>query len=428
MSDQATTTTDARGERIGDEPAWRATAAGGATMVAALALALAHDTWGAIAVTVAIVGAVVSAFVLAPRALAAVHRQPAVLMVAVLGALMVVWLLAAVTDVPFRSWMTYGSGGYWESGVDIATSDLWPLLLMLAAATAGVVLIADALRVRLGLAGQRARATPWRQMTGPGAQAGLGFPWRAVAGVLLVGWAAFAGFGVVRPYLTDRPGLMVVFSLLAAGGVAVVVGTPLLIAALARSDQEDVAAARDRDRQRFGAHLHDSVLQTLALVQRQAHDPSAVTRLARRQEHALRAWMAGEAELASETLVAALRDVVAEVEDERGVTIELSAIGDRPLDAGGEALAAAAREALRNAATHGGGAAVIVFAEVSPDAAEVFVRDDGPGFAMEDVPTERRGVRDAIVGRMAAAGGRATVESAPGEGTEVALRLGEARR
>ena len=87
---------------------------------------------------------------------------------------------------------------------------------------------------------------------------------------------------------------------------------------------------------------------------------------------------------------------------------------------------AAAREALRNALRHGDGAPVFVFAEVTPDRAEVFVRDEGPGFAMDDVPTERRGVRDAIVGRMAAAGGRATIDSAPGEGTEVALRLGGA--
>jgi signal transduction histidine kinase len=169
------------------------------------------------------------------------------------------------------------------------------------------------------------------------------------------------------------------------------------------------------------------VLQTLALVQRQASDPAAVTRLARRQEHALRAWMAGEAELVSETLVAAIREVVAGVEDEHATTIECTALGDRSLDRGGEALAAAAREALRNAASHAAGAPVVVFCEIGRDGAQVFIRDQGPGFALNDVPPERRGVRDAIIGRMAAAGGEATVESIPGEGTEVALRLGDRR-
>ena len=128
----------------------------------------------------------------------------------------------------------------------------------------------------------------------------------------------------------------------------------------------------------------------------------------------------------SDTLVAALRDVVAEVEDEQAITVELTAIGDRPIDLAGEALVAAAREALRNAARYAGGAPVVVFAELNASGVEVFVRDDGAGFDPETIPTERRGIRDAIVGRMAAAGGSATVESAPGEGTEVALRLGPA--
>jgi signal transduction histidine kinase len=133
--------------------------------------------------------------------------------------------------------------------------------------------------------------------------------------------------------------------------------------------------------------------------------------------------MAGEAELLSETLGAALRDAVAEVEDEEGIAIEHSIIGDRPIDPAGEALAAAAREALRNSARHAAGAAVYVFAEIGPQGVEVFVRDEGPGFVFDDVPSERRGLRDAVIGRMAAIGGSAVIESAPGEGTEVALRL-----
>ena len=176
--------------------------------------------------------------------------------------------------------------------------------------------------------------------------------------------------------------LQVVVTLLVVGGAVVAIGTPILIASLTRIDRDQAGRAREDERQRFAAHLHDSVLQTLALVQRQADDPAAVVRLARRQEHALRAWMAGEAELTSETLGAALREVVAAVEDEHGATFEVSIIGERPLDAAGEALAAAAREALRNACVHAPGAAVFVFAELSSEHAEVFVRDDGPGFRL----------------------------------------------
>ena len=177
----------------------------------------------------------------------------------------------------------------------------------------------------------------------------------------------------------------------------------------------------------MAAHLHDSVLQTLALVQRQAHDPVAVARLARRQEHALRAWMAGHSDLLSETLAGALRDAVAEVEDEADVTVEVSIIGDSALDDGAQALVGAAREALRNAARHGAGAPIFVFAQITPAGAEVFVRDEGRGFDPATVPAERRGLRDAVIGRMAAVGGSATVESVAGEGTEVALRLGGRR-
>ena len=402
------------------DPAWRATAAGGAAMLAGLALVLAHGAWSTVAVAVALAGAVVAVFVLAPRALAAVQRQPGLLVLAALVVAGALWFVAATVGVSYDA-SFYGGVSLTHAAGDLARARLWPLLVMTLTATGGVVLIADALRVRLRQG--RDRRSPWRQMT-TGAGDAPGFPWRAVAGVVLVGWAAFIGIGIAGPYISHDPARMFIVLLIATGGIAVAIGTPLLIAAVARTEQTDAARAIDADRSRFAAHLHDSVLQTLALVQRQAHDPAAVARLARRQEHALRAWMAGEAELASETLVAALRDVVAEVEDERGVTIELSAIGDRGLDAGGEALVAAAREALRNAVGHGAGAPVFVFAEVTDDGAAVFVRDEGPGFMLADVPAERRGIRDAIVGRMAAAGGRASVESAPGEGTEVALRIG----
>ncbi|WP_445150422.1 sensor histidine kinase [Baekduia sp. Peel2402] len=381
-------------ESVTADPAWRATALGGTAMVLGLALALTDAVWLRASVAVALAGAVVAAFVLAPRALAAVQRSPSLVIVAALLLAGAAWFLFGAV------WPT---GSLSRAAGDVARARLWPLLLMAATATGGVVLIADALRVR--------RGSRWRAIT----EGSAPFPWSAVVGVLLVCWSAFLGLGLARPYIGDDPARLLMVLVLAGVGVAVVVGTPLLIASFAR--------AREADRTRFAAHLHDSVLQTLALVQRQANDPEAVARLARRQEHALRAWMAGEAELTSATLVGALHEVVDAVEDEAGVAIELTALGDRPLDARGEALVAAAREALRNAARHGGGAPVVVFAQIDGGGAEVFVRDSGPGFVVDDVPAERRGIRDAIVGRMAAVGGRATVESVPGEGTEVALTL-----
>jgi signal transduction histidine kinase len=204
---------------------------------------------------------------------------------------------------------------------------------------------------------------------------------------------------------------------------ALLLAAPVAVGLSMRLEFDRAGRAREQERQRFAAHLHDSVLQTLALIQRQAGDPAAVARLARRQEHALRAWMAGETELSSDTIAAAVRDVVAEVEDEYEVEIELTAIGDHRIDARGEAMVAAAREALRNAARHAPGAPVYVFLDVNPERAEMFIRDDGPGFNPDAVPAERRGLRDAVVGRMKVAGGAGTVESGIGEGTEVALKL-----
>ena len=185
--------------------------------------------------------------------------------------------------------------------------------------------------------------------------------------------------------------------------------------------------AREDERRRVAAHLHDSVLQTLSLVQRQAHDPVAVVHLARRQERALRAWMAGRAVSGPDTLARALEAVVEQVEGDERIEIGVTLNGDRELDAAGDELVAAAREALRNAARHAPGAAIVMFAEIDEGTAAVYVRDEGPGFHPASVPTERRGVRDAIVGRMAAIGGQATIESEPGEGTEVTLRLPAAR-
>jgi signal transduction histidine kinase len=192
-----------------------------------------------------------------------------------------------------------------------------------------------------------------------------------------------------------------------------------LVRSLAAEREERI---RSQARAEMGAHLHDSVLQTLALVQKRADDPRAVAALARTQERELRAWLAGR-EGAHDRLAAALEAVAGEVERAHGVPVEIVVVGDRALDGRGEALVAAAREAMVNAAKFGGGSPVDVYAEASDDALQVFVRDRGPGFDPDAVPADRRGVRESIVGRMARHGGRAAISSAPGAGTEVELTI-----
>jgi signal transduction histidine kinase len=412
-----------------EDPAWIATGLAGTAQIAGLAIGLADPEHRVLAASVALSGIVIAALMLVPRAARALRGHAAPAIVGLVALLLLAW--AAVRRVGFdghsapgpRALLRLPFVGGLGSAPGFGRADLL-LALMTFAATGGLILLADSLRARAN--GQSTDRGPWRRLMGI-TGAGDGLPWRAAAGVLLIAWAAFLGLGIAGRYTADNRGLQILLLVLVAGGAAVVIGTPLLIASLTRIDRSQADQAREDERQRFAAHLHDSVLQTLALVQRQANDPVAVARLARRQEHALRAWMAGEAELSSETLSAALRAVVAGVEDEQEITVELSIIGDRRIDAAGEALVAAAREALRNAARHAGAVPVFVFAELSADRAEVFVRDEGGGFELEHVPTERRGIRDAIVGRMAAIGGTACVESVPGEGTEIALRIGGLR-
>jgi signal transduction histidine kinase len=180
---------------------------------------------------------------------------------------------------------------------------------------------------------------------------------------------------------------------------------------------------RSQERAELAAHLHDSVLQTLTLMQKRAGNAREVAALARRQERELRSWLFDGGERRDgASLAAALEAVGAEVEDAHGVAIEVVSVGDRRIDPQGEALIAAAREALTNAAKFAGDAgAIAVYAEMDRDGAQVFVRDRGEGFEPDSVPADRRGLRESIIGRMARNGGSATVRSAPGQGTEIEL-------
>ena len=178
---------------------------------------------------------------------------------------------------------------------------------------------------------------------------------------------------------------------------------------------------RARERADIAAHLHDSVLQTLALIQRRSHDPSAVALLARAQERDLRQWLYGPPTQGPEMLAAALTAVASEVEDMHGQPVELVVAGDRPLEPHGRALAEALREALRNAVRHGR-PPVSAYVEIGPDGVEAFVRDRGDGFDLAEVPPDRLGVRHSIIERMERHGGSARLRRLE-EGTEVSLML-----
>ncbi|HEY6416247.1 MAG TPA: ATP-binding protein, partial [Acidimicrobiales bacterium] len=185
---------------------------------------------------------------------------------------------------------------------------------------------------------------------------------------------------------------------------------------------------RSEERADMAAHLHDSVLQTLALIQRHADAPQQARTLARRQERELRAWLydgrRSSGEDAPGALATALDGVADEVEADHGVAVDVVVVGDWPLDGHVEALVAAVREAVVNAARHSGADEVSVYAEVLGDSRiEAFVRDRGRGFDPAAVNGDRRGITHSIVQRMARHGGRAHVNSAPGEGTEVTFEL-----
>jgi signal transduction histidine kinase len=204
----------------------------------------------------------------------------------------------------------------------------------------------------------------------------------------------------------------------------VVIFAPWFVRLLTSLSLERAERIRSQERAEVAAHLHDSVLQTLALVQKRAGDPREVAALARRQERELRAWLSGARSRTDgeRRFVAALQAAAEEIEEAHGVAVDVVAVGDAPLERDGEALVAAAREAMLNAAKFAGEAApVAVYAEAGDERLQVFVRDRGPGFDPAAVPPDRRGVRESIVGRMERHGGRATIQASPGGGTEVEL-------
>ena len=244
--------------------------------------------------------------------------------------------------------------------------------------------------------------------------------WGLVVGVLLGVGGVVLLLATTGQLANARNGFVATLVVLVGIGLAT---APLWRRLLDSREQERSARIRSEERAAVAAHLHDSVLQTLALVQKHAGDPAQVTRLARGQERELRSWLYAPAEAAGGTWAGMVTRLVAEVEADHEVTVDPVVVGDLPADEAVDALGRATREAVVNAAKHSGATGIALYSEVSAAAVTVFVRDRGTGFDPAAVPADRRGLRDSVVGRLQRVGGTAVVHSAPGAGTEVELTL-----
>lgn len=243
--------------------------------------------------------------------------------------------------------------------------------------------------------------------------------WRLVIGVALL---LLGAIGLLVNRTSPAQAVQVLgTALLLLAGLAIV-AYPWALKLVRDQQEQRRALIRSEERAEVAAHVHDSVLQTLALIQRHAEDPAEVHRLARSEERALRSWLYSPQGDPERTFAARLQRDAAQVEEQYSAAIEVVVVGDDSIDAALGAVLAATREAMLNAASHAG-ADVSVYAEVSATAVEVFVRDRGAGFDLTQVPDDRHGIRESIIGRMERIGGTAAIITAPGQGTEVRLGL-----
>jgi len=216
-------------------------------------------------------------------------------------------------------------------------------------------------------------------------------------------------------------------ALLVIAAIVVVFG-PWWLTLLRDLMSERQARALAEERAQMAAHVHDSVLQTLALIQRSADDPRHVVQLARAQERELRSWLfegrpPGAIGQAASTVSEGVAMIQRQIEADHGVTVQVVVVGDCPLDEGLRALLEASREATVNSAKWSGASQVSLYAEVERECVMVFVRDRGQGFDPEAVPHDRQGIAQSIRGRMARFGGSVVIRSAPGDGAEVELSM-----
>ena len=242
---------------------------------------------------------------------------------------------------------------------------------------------------------------------------------RSIAAALLL------ASGIIALSSGPRTSVTVIALAMIVLGIAVLVA-PRVVRLWSELMAERATRVRQEQRSEIAAHLHDSVLQTLALIQNRAGASSEVARIARAQERELRDWLFADTATVEVDLAAELRRDAAAIELDYAVRIDVVTAGDS-IGYSSSALVAAAREAMMNAARHAGGD-VSVYVESSPTAIDVFVRDRGPGVDLDALPADRLGIRESIVGRMTRAGGTATVKpGVGGSGTEVHLHLEENR-
>lgn len=298
--------------------------------------------------------------------------------------------------------LAFQSVGLWFGGV------VWPATLVIF----GLAIAIDTSGINYeqslsGIAGTTGKRRSW---------------WLVIGGLVMMA----LGIAVVLSSLDSLQGMGVLaLALLAAiSGFAIVAG-PWLWSLIEDLRTERRARIRSEEKAEVAAHLHDSVLQTLALIQRTDDSKKMVT-LARSQERELRAWLFDEEAGNVETLRGALEQAAMRVEEAHDVPVSVVVAGNSSLPSERQsALVGAATEAMLNAAKHSGAAKVSVFAEGGSGAVEVFITDQGTGFDQDTVSEDRKGVAESIRGRMVRHGGKASVDSTIGTGTEVHLTMPE---
>ncbi|MHA7297447.1 ATP-binding protein [Pseudarthrobacter sp. MDT1-22] len=288
-------------------------------------------------------------------------------------------------------------------GVDVPLETLIPAAAVLGGAAIAWMQLDETRRAGLVDKTKADQAGGWARLA-----AGLAL---VVAGVLVM----VSGSGS-----WEQTWLALLASVSVLGGVVLVL-LPWALKFWRDLETERAGRIRETERAEIAAHLHDSVLQTLALIQRRAGNEHDVVRLARAQERELRSWLFQDPGKEAGQLSDRIKAVGAEVEDSLGNAVEVVSVGDTAMTESHEALVQASREAMLNASRHGGGT-VSVYLEVSDGRTEIFIKDRGPGFDLQEVPEDRLGVRESIIGRMKRHGGSASITSTP-NGTEVRLGM-----
>jgi signal transduction histidine kinase len=288
---------------------------------------------------------------------------------------------------------------------------IWPAAAMIAGAAVLWRQADDASRNRWRTVAERQRAA----LSGTRGRTALRY--LAGVGLVLVGMGTFLATQDAFP-VARRAFLPAVVATL---GIVVVAG-PWLLRYWREAAEERTARIREHERVELAGRIHDSMLQTLTLIQRRADDPDEVRRLVRHSERELRGWLYRPAQPAS-SLRAMVTQACAEIEDEYDVTIDVVVVGDLPATPDVEAVVQALREAAVNAAKHSGVRDVSVYVEVGATELSAFVRDRGKGFKPAAIPADRFGVRESLIARMERHGGQATIRSTKRTGTEIRLSL-----